>query len=77
MNMSEQLHNMEITRCPYDSSSLNVDDNNQRTYLISCNVCGAKWQTTNAMVERVAEPDWEFVKTFQSEQLQAKESQAN
>lgn len=74
--MSEQLHNMEITRCPYDSSELNVEDHESNTFLISCGVCGAKWQTVNAMVERISEPDWEYLKTFQAEQLEAKESQA-
>lgn len=74
--MSEELHNMEITRCPYDSSELSVEDHKENTYLISCTVCGARWQTINAMVERVSEPDWNFVKTFQSEQIKAKESQS-
>lgn len=71
--MSSQMHNMGITRCPYDSTQLIIDENENSFYTISCPKCSSKWETNNAWVERVNEPDWAIVNEFQEEQIKARE----
>ena len=64
--MTEILHNMDMTRCPYDMSLINVRDLDDSTYEISCSHCGAKWEANNALVKRVSEHNWELTGSFQN-----------
>lgn len=54
--MTEILHNMDMTRCPYDMSLINVRDLDDSTYEISCSHCGAKWEANNALVKEFQNP---------------------
>ena len=64
--MANELYNMEITRCPYDSTEISVENIGEDTYNLSCSHCGAKWETKSALVTRIAEPDWQIIEEFQS-----------
>lgn len=52
---------VKLRRCPYDSTTLDVDAYSGGSYLLTCTACGAKWDAHNSLVRRTAEPDWELV----------------
>jgi hypothetical protein len=53
---------VKLKRCPYDNTSIDVDEYSGGSYVISCPACGARWEQHNTLVRRVAPPDWEAVR---------------
>ena len=48
---------MEFTRCPYDAAVIEVEANPTGSTRLSCSTCGAAWDWTKTLLQRVQEPD--------------------
>jgi hypothetical protein len=52
---------VELTRCPYDASTIEPETDWRGPARLSCAVCGAAWEWHNAWLRRIREPDREAV----------------
>lgn len=52
---------MNLQRCPYDGTPIDVEAYSGGSYLLTCSGCGAEWEAHNTLVRRTGEPDWDRV----------------
>jgi hypothetical protein len=57
---------VEITRCPYDASSIEPEPYSGSSTLLSCTTCGAAWEWNHTTLLRIREPDRDAVRFARS-----------
>lgn len=50
---------VNLERCPYDGSAVEVDSYSGGSFMLTCRTCGAAWEVHNVLSRRVTEPDWD------------------
>ncbi len=56
---SADIQRVNLERCPYDGSAVEVDSYSGGSFMLTCRTCGAAWEVHNVLTRRVAEPDWD------------------
>ena len=66
---------MNLQRCPYDGTPLDIESYSGGSFLLSCSSCAAVWEAHNSLVRRTNEPDWEHASAARAERANSTEAE--
>lgn len=62
------IASVTLQSCPYDSSPITAEAFAGGFVLLSCERCGATWESHNSLVRRIVEPDWDEARAARIDQ---------